>query len=634
MDGFINKFLKYKARKKCFIFFLTFIFTLFALSAHSQPGKYKQVVFGCATEDLKEFEQFVVKAKNSGATHIQINAEDLPPAYWQMTPKGDPYPAWAIINHGLLKTFIPDALKKYIPGETADIISNILEERCKILRKHGLKAAFHTYEPQMLPEAVFEDNPDWRGPQVDHPVRSKTPRFAPSADHPEVLKLYTEAMKKFITRCPEVEILVFRTNDSGAGLDWGRLYNGTNGNSNFRHRSMRERIKGLFDALQKGAQEAGGTLAVHVYNTYENARDVARGLEENMAIDGFEGPAASRFSANVDDLLYYSRAFSPVAGIPRPMSFLENLERANQINAPRQFVAIVDKHNQDLYLKIYKEYCNSPTSGLIANLQFIRKIAASEVGEENADKLFDLWVALNEAQRTAQLLNVGGTIFNIGLVQQRWLVRPLVPYPSELTTEEKAYYILHQFSAGSEDEANHLMIAQGVRFWMGEGGNRFISSVLWRTRWQIGQALTLSRELAGTLEQEKKREFDLLTARLTAFDLLINNVLNTANYQLHVDQVNLALQNPNKQNIAQSFSQAHRSKMIEIARNEMDNTINLIKLLKDQENTRDIIDHAKNKDEEFVLLMGADLIEQLQKKIRIMNSRWGDYNKNFVVPNL
>lgn len=87
-----------------------FAFLFFCLSAFAQSPDFKEIIFGCYTDTPEEFEQFVVKAKKAGATHIQINAEDLPLAYWQMNPPYDPYPAWVISNPGLLKTFIPNAL--------------------------------------------------------------------------------------------------------------------------------------------------------------------------------------------------------------------------------------------------------------------------------------------------------------------------------------------------------------------------------------------------------------------------------------------------------------------------------------------------------------------------------------------
>ena len=634
-------------KKKSFIpvnLKLTYLFILFfqlAFSSFSfgQTNNFKIVVFGCYTNNIDEFEKFVAKAKESGATHIQINAEDLPLAYWQMEPSGDPYPAWVISNPGLLKTFIPDDLTKYLSAKakaTAEKVSNILEERCKILRKYSLKAVFHTFEPQMLPEAIYEARPLWRGPQVDHPMRSKIPRFSPSIDNPEVLKLYTEAVKKFIKRCPEVDIIYFRTNDSGCGLDWSPwLYNGTNGNMNYKHRTMGERVKGFLAAFQKGAAEAGVTLAVNVYNAAEiEAESIATELNENMAIDGFEGPNASQFKADADNLLNYNRAFSPIVGIPRPLYFIERLEKTYQSDSPRLFVAIADRHNKDLYMKIYNEFKQTPTNGIIENLQLLRRIAESEVGEEYAEKLFDLWIALHEAKKLVTLTNAGGTIFNLGCVHQRWLVRPLVPFPSELKPEEKDYYRKHQFQARSESEADYLLDLQGMRVYTGLGGKRYIQKVIhYAARSYIDEAVSLSKYLAEHVGNDQKKNYELLTDRLTAYSYLMNNVFNVVSYQIQLDQLDLS-GHKSKQVAMGSGSSAARSKMLETVRSEIDNTGNLIALLEAQDQISDVIEHAKTKDEEYIRLLGPDLIDQLKKKIKIMNAHWRDYNKIFTRPNL
>jgi hypothetical protein len=601
----------------------------------AQPANFRDIVFGCHTDDINDFEQFVITAKAAGATHIQINAEDLPLTYWQMDPPGDPYPAWVISNPGLLKTFIPGVLKNYIPNKTAENVCNILEERCQILRKYQLKAVFHTFEPQMLPEAVYEKYPDWRGPRVDHPMRSRTPRFAPAIENPQVLELYTQSIEIFLNRCPEVEILYFRTNDSGAGVDWSiGLYDGRNGNTNYEDISMAERIRGFISALQRGAENVGVNLAVNIYDTDElDSKTIATELKKNMAIDGYEGPAASPFKADVDNLLYFQRAFTPIVGIPRPLDFIENLQKASHSSAPRLFVAIADKPNCDLYLKIYNQFWKSPTRGIIENLQLLRNTAAQEIGEENADKLFELWVALNEAIKVLELSHAGGTIFNLGCVHQRWLVRPFVPFPAELQAEEKEYYRKHQFQARSESAADYLLDLQAMRLYTGEGGYRYIHKVMNKAKEYINKAKSLSQDLEKTKNEEQKKKFELLTIRLTLFDYLMNNVLNVVTYQSQLDQLDIS-GSPSTVVAMGSGSSVSRQKMLETVRREIDNTINIIELLRSQEKISTVFDHALSKDEEYIRLIGPDLIEQLQKKIKIMNAHWKDYNRIFSRPNL
>ena len=167
-------------------------------AAKKSGERFQKVIFGCRSENLVEFEGFVRRAKQEGATHIVLTAEDLPWARWQYDTVGDPYPAWVISNVGFLKIAVPEALKPYIPQDYAQEVMKILEERCEVLRRYGLKGAFTTFEPQMLPGKIFEDHPLWWGPQVDHPLRSRVPRFAPCIDNPEVLALNRESIRKLL----------------------------------------------------------------------------------------------------------------------------------------------------------------------------------------------------------------------------------------------------------------------------------------------------------------------------------------------------------------------------------------------------------------------------------------------------
>lgn len=217
------------------------------------PARYRTVVFGCYSETFAAFETFARRAREAGATHIVLTAEDLPRAMWPMDRPGDPYSAWAVSNVALLKIAIPAALQPYLPADYLERVLQILAERCAVPHKLGLKATFTTFEPQMLPEAVFRDNLRWRGPQMDEPFRSRMLRFAPDADHTEVLELYRESMRLLVQRCQEIETVSPHTNNSGSSTSWsGGLYPiATEG------RPMHQRYRDFLAALQAGASDAG-----------------------------------------------------------------------------------------------------------------------------------------------------------------------------------------------------------------------------------------------------------------------------------------------------------------------------------------------------------------------------------------
>ncbi len=74
-----------------------------------------------------------------------------------------------------------------------------------------------------------------------------------------------------------------------------------------------------------------------------------------------------------------------------------------------------------------------------------------------------------------------------------------------------------------------------------------------------------------------------------------------------------------------------RSDLLEIARQEIDTTVRLMRLL---ESTREpILDLAPIPEEETIMRLGPSLVAQLQRKIDIMNSHWMDYDRLFTAPN-
>ena len=345
----------------------------------ANPGHFKSVIFGCHAGSLEEFESFATRAKQSGATHIVLTAEDLPWATWQLDTPGDPYPAWAVSNVGLLKVATPAALKPFLPQDYSDSVMGILRSRCAVLRKLDLKAAFTTFEPQILPETVYEAHPLWRGPQVDHPLRSRVPRFAPSIDNPEVLALYRESVRTLLAACPRIEILSLHTNDSGSGVSWsGGLYQGPNGSSLSSDKRMYQRYRDYFASLQAGAADVrAGRFDIDADWVRENSPELIAGrLGPGMAIDNLEGPGATPYKAEIGFLLDYFYPFYPVRGIPLPVRYLEELEAASKSAAPRLFYLIGDRYNSDLYLKIYDAFTKSPTRDEVSRLLLLRSIAA------------------------------------------------------------------------------------------------------------------------------------------------------------------------------------------------------------------------------------------------------------------
>lgn len=130
-----------------------------------------------AHEELAKFEQFVIKAKKLGATHVDVTF-NVPPALWQYDVPNDPYPEWYAIQPGLMKIFPNEKIRPYIDIEYAERVVALFQSRCEVLRKHRLKGAWSANEPYVLPEKFFTDHPELRGHALIIPT-GQEPRVLP-----------------------------------------------------------------------------------------------------------------------------------------------------------------------------------------------------------------------------------------------------------------------------------------------------------------------------------------------------------------------------------------------------------------------------------------------------------------------
>jgi len=127
--------------------------------------------------ELAVFERKAALAKKLGATHVPIT-DGLPPAQWLFQMPDDPYPGWFIQRPDFLKLFPPAEVQPYVDMAYGRRVAALLEERCKILRRLGLKAHWGANIPQVMPEAFFEVYPQLRGPRVDQPNRARMAWFS------------------------------------------------------------------------------------------------------------------------------------------------------------------------------------------------------------------------------------------------------------------------------------------------------------------------------------------------------------------------------------------------------------------------------------------------------------------------
>lgn len=607
---------------------------VFGVSA-AEPATTAPLIIGMGAEDHAAFERNAVRAKALGATHVIIT-EDMPIAFWRFDPPDDPYPAWYVHHAGLLVIFPPKELQPFVDMEWAERAAEFFEERCRILRKHGLKAYWHANQPEVLPEGFFVAHPELRGPRIDQPNRSRVPHFAACVDRPETLRLYREAMRTLLQRCPEVEIFHFVTTDAGSGLCWSPgLYPGANGPAHCEDRPMAERIAGFLSNLRAAARELKRDVAINIQQisprqwmipsippVVEEA--TLRLLEPGLAVNGREAPEGARFSRRFGG--QYG-PFRPVVGVIAP-----DFDAPARLDGARRLVVnFGDATVADLNIRIFEALRTARARNQIQHLQALRTVAVAEVGEAHADDLMEIWKACDDVNDGLDALDFG-PLFRMGHLLGRWITRPMVPFPEELTAAEKSTYRPYLFQAKGETQADNLIDIQAMRMYEGFGARLLFQRVIELATPRVHSAMRAALRLRdAATDDEGRARWTLQHQRLEAVLLLLQSADNMVKYQAQLDRVKALGVKPESNPPLGAQSAWDRTDLMQTARDEIDVATRLRQLVTGT--SEPIIATAATAEEEYVMMLGPDLPAQLKAKIDVMNAHWRDYDRLFTVPN-
>ena len=622
--------------------------------------------------ELARFERKATLAKRLGATHVPLT-DGLPTSQWQYQPPNDPYPAWFIQRPDFFKLFPAPEVQPFVDMGYGRRVATLLEERCQILRRLGLKAHWAANLPQVMPEAFFTAYPQLRGPRVDQPNRSRTARFSMCVDQPETLRLYALAMQNLLARCPEIETFSFLSQDSGSGFCWApALYPGTNGHSDCKERPMAERISGFLIALQEAAKQSGHAIEINLnpisprqwmLPTFspETLDAIVHRLPHGIAVQGREGPDGRPFTGLRASDAYSNGAFNPVAGLIVPdLRWLrtgkitagqhhgdtsaarrlanEQAERNPDPAAPagnEPVRRLVSLRPEEAVLEFNARLATttkaSQDGNVVERLAALRTFAVAEAGAEQADELLAVWLLLDDAGRRLDALDFGDMLY-FGTVLNRWVNRPMVPFPAELAAEDKAYYRPFLFQAKDETQAENLADIQAMRMYEGFGARLLFQRVIETVVPDVEQALAHIRRIRDhTTGADAQARWELLGRRLETLVCLLHSADHMVAYQAQLDRVKALAVPPEPNPPLGAQSSWDRTDLQEIARREIDNTARLLRLL--QTTKEPLLDLAATREEETIMRLGPDLAVQLKRKIDIMNAHWMDYDRLFTKPN-
>lgn len=436
-------------------------------------------------------ERYVAALAEAGFTHCEVNGlqahlphEDLVAhEYYSQF-----YTYAPGFNH-----FIDTALTRGLwPAMYLDANLNHLKELARIGRQYGLKPGVCMFEPRTMPDRFFQKFPTLRGARVDHPFRSRLPRFTMAQDHPIVQRHYREALQALMRAVPDLSYMSVWTNDSGAGFEHtASLYVGRNGGPYMirewrSHEKVAEAagksIVRYLQNLQTAAAELNPDFDVilriepfkvehdHIkaglggHLSYEAPSLLVRGYSlpyphpkypENMGVAGsiFHAtmdPAektalAESRARGIDPVLYYSVSgvmnHEPLLGAPFPRLVHSKLMamRDTGLNRISAFGGLANVAQAPYW----------PNTAAIRAAQFfpekpiedvLRDYATQLVGAAQAPTLSDAWRDFEDALVWQPLV---GLYCAFGFCWQRTWDRPFVPDLEAVPAAERDYYERH-----------------------------------------------------------------------------------------------------------------------------------------------------------------------------------------------
>lgn len=181
------------------------------------------------TARLVNPEDHIRELARSGYTHVEVNGLAMPVPF-ERNISGEYYSQFYSYCFALDQYVYSELNKGIYPVEYLTANLNLLKRYSDLGRRYGLEPGLLCFEPRTVPEKLFDKYPTLRGARVDHPFRSRLPRYTLTIAHPLVQAHYREMMQKLLSEVPDLSYMSIWSNDSGAGFEYtSSLYVGRNG---------------------------------------------------------------------------------------------------------------------------------------------------------------------------------------------------------------------------------------------------------------------------------------------------------------------------------------------------------------------------------------------------------------------
>jgi hypothetical protein len=596
------------------------------------PGtknKQKVFVFHAPINNLAEFRELArlaARLKPYGRVAVDISSL-AEKGFYEIPAGGNFWFEYASYNPTTYKFFPDPMIAPFIPAEFVKKNRELLLAKAKILEESGLEASFWSYEPNFIPEPFFEAYPHLRGARVDHPRRGNHPAFAPCIDEPEAREMYTRMVTTLLKNVPAINTFFFKTNDAGSGICWSDWqYTGPNGPVACKNNSTGERVASIMNVYRKGAENAGKEISIYLTSSmFSDAekKDIDQHLPENCFYPG-------RGSDDLSMLGSVIGGSYPVRGLFEPIDLLRSIHEMKNSEAKTVFINFRSYYDRgydlpsvmDKVTGMIVKYMNAPSpGGTISEQQELFQLC-TEWAADDAQKLFDAFMLMEEAEKYKNAAGGGATGIYWG-VSARHITRPLVIAPQLLTKEEEAYFLPYVFNPSLEEARMDYTDIHGTHNMIPEGSmNRYVA--------MVNRA---ARLLDGIKSSAPESEFIVkMTKALRIHGSIMRSAGNFAAVQAirdrNAEKLSQPPHRPNKDVTWEGDPDLQA--FITAMRDELDNTQELIDLLSD--GGMELICHASDPRLEDTFLLGPDLIDQLKLKRKIMLRHWTDAEGYFTSP--
>lgn len=417
-------------------------------------------------------------------------------------------------------------------------------------------------------------------------------------------------------------------NDAGSWQCWAaELYTGPNGPASCKNTNISEGVVTMLTIYKNAAKQI---VSHDVDISYDGMfqpkerSDIANKLkEENIVLVKNNYPLK-----NVSSMLVGAW---PVRGIINPLQIMRTLNQTGNKPPFRYSLGFGDMYDRgqerletiEKVIDMVEDNLKNPSGegvpDTIVALQVLKKMCVKWAGEESADQLLNAFVALDKALQINRKISNNLYYYS---VSARHITRPLVFAPQRLTPDEEKYFLPYVFNVSIDEARNDNMDLHGGDRFMPEGlVDNFLEN--------LKNTYTSIEKIKNAPEQ---KFLDDIVKSLHIYYCVVRSCRNFNNAQL--------IRNRNKEILA---GPVHRPSKIPtdtgdkdlqdfngIMRNEFDNTQELIDLL--ENGGMDLVCHAQAPFKEDTFLLGADLIEQLKQKRKIMMAHWRDIEGYLTTP--